>query len=154
MKIVINRCFGGFSLSAHAIARIAELRGHPCFFFVQDLTHGLDAPYVPTSIDDCGEHLFFSAFKVPNPAEVLKRRVPRDEEETKAFNNVYNEIAISTSDYLRHDPTLVAVVEELGAGANGSCAELAVVEIPDGVDYEIADYDGNEHIAEKHRTWG
>jgi hypothetical protein len=28
-----------------------------------------------------------------------------------------------------------------------------VVEIPDGTDYEISEYDGNEHIAEKHRTW-
>jgi hypothetical protein len=44
-------------------------------------------------------------------------------------------------------------VEELGDKASGQFAELVVVEIPDGVDYEIDEYDGNEHIAEKHRTW-
>jgi hypothetical protein len=28
-----------------------------------------------------------------------------------------------------------------------------VVEIPDGVEWEIAEYDGLEWVAEKHRTW-
>jgi hypothetical protein len=56
--------------------------------------------------------------------------------------------------YDRADPDLVAAVETLGAKANGSCAKLKVVEIPDGTDYEISEYDGNEHIAERHRTWG
>jgi hypothetical protein len=32
-------------------------------------------------------------------------------------------------------------------------AELEVVEIPDDVEWIIVDYDGMEHIAEKHRTW-
>ncbi len=34
----------------------------------------------------------------------------------------------------RDDPILVQVVEELGETANGSCAELEVTEIPDGVE--------------------
>ena len=54
----------------------------------------------------------------------------------------------------RDDPTLVQVVEELGSKSWGSCAELRVVEIPDGVRWQIQEYDGNEHIAEVHRTWG
>ena len=33
------------------------------------------------------------------------------------------------------------------------CAELAIVEIPDGIEWEIDDYDGIETIAETHRTW-
>jgi len=48
---------------------------------------------------------------------------------------------------------LVDVVETLGAEADGQYAELAVVEIPDGISYEIAEYDGIEHIAETHRSW-
>jgi hypothetical protein len=47
----------------------------------------------------------------------------------------------------------VQVVEELGDEANGRCSELSVVEIPDGVQWEIVEYDGLEHIAEQHRTW-
>jgi len=53
----------------------------------------------------------------------------------------------------RNDPRLVACVEKLGPLASGSLASLKVVEIPDDVEWEIESYDGNEWIAEKHRTW-
>jgi hypothetical protein len=53
----------------------------------------------------------------------------------------------------RSDPLLVQVVQEMGEMANGRCARLKIVEIPDGVDYVIQEYDGSEWIAEKHRTW-
>jgi hypothetical protein len=57
------------------------------------------------------------------------------------------------TEYKRDDPLLVAAVEALGSEANGSCAQLKVVEIPNGIDWEIVDYDGNEHIAQRHRVW-
>lgn len=50
--------------------------------------------------------------------------------------------------YDRTDPDLIAAVEELGAGT-----DLKVVEIPDGIEWELEEYDGLEWIAEKHRTW-
>lgn len=53
----------------------------------------------------------------------------------------------------RSNPKLVACVEILGEDANGMCAELAIVEIPDDVAWEISEYDGFEHVAEQHRTW-
>ena len=53
----------------------------------------------------------------------------------------------------RNDPALLQIIEELGEEANGWCSDLGIVEIPDDVDWEIAEYDGNEHVAEKHRTW-
>ena len=53
----------------------------------------------------------------------------------------------------RTNPKLVECVEKLGKKANGQSAELKVVEIPDGIDWELDEYDGIEHIAEKHRTW-
>ena len=53
----------------------------------------------------------------------------------------------------RDDPALVQTVEELGPKANGFCAGLEVVEIPDGVDWEVEEYDGNEWVSEAHRTW-
>jgi len=54
----------------------------------------------------------------------------------------------------RDDPVLVQVVEELGDAASGRHAKLKVVEVPDGIDYEIDEYDGIERIAEVHRSWG
>ena len=53
----------------------------------------------------------------------------------------------------RDDPYLVKVVEELGLRANGDFAELKIVDIPADVDWQIAEYDGSEWIAERHRTW-
>ena len=58
-----------------------------------------------------------------------------------------------TQEQQRSDPRLVAVVEKLGVAASGECANLRVVEIPDDVQWEIEEYDGYEHVAEKHRTW-
>ena len=53
----------------------------------------------------------------------------------------------------RTNSKLVECVETLGSEADGECADLKVVEIPDDVDWEIDDYDGVETIHEKHRTW-
>jgi len=57
-------------------------------------------------------------------------------------------------DIPRDDPTLVDVLETLGAEkCSGRFAALKVVEIPDGTEYTIEEYDGMEHIAEVHNTW-
>jgi len=53
----------------------------------------------------------------------------------------------------RDDPILIRVVEELKEKVNGDCARLKIVEIPYDVDWQIEEYDGNEWVAEKHRTW-
>jgi hypothetical protein len=53
----------------------------------------------------------------------------------------------------RDDPILVEIVEQLGEAADGGFAELKVVEIPDDVQWQIQEYNGDEWIAEKHRTW-
>jgi hypothetical protein len=44
-------------------------------------------------------------------------------------------------------------VETLGSAANGWAAELKVVEIPDGIEWYVDDYDGLEVVNEKHRSW-
>jgi hypothetical protein len=53
----------------------------------------------------------------------------------------------------RASEDLIAVIEEMGEAANGRFAEIKIVEIPDDVKWEIGEYDGLEHVAEKHRTW-
>lgn len=45
----------------------------------------------------------------------------------------------------RHDPDLVAVVEELGDKANGDCAKLRVEDIGSSL-YRIDEYDGIETV--------
>ena len=73
----------------------------------------------------------------------------------------YKELGLAWDDYgfayreheKRADPKLIEVIEKLGKKASGECAELAVVEVPNDVDWQIEEYDGSEWIAEKHRTW-
>lgn len=89
MRLVINRCFGGFGLSEEALAMYNE-------------SSGKNEKYV------------------------------RDIE--------------------RNCPFLVAVVDMLGERANSRFSDLEVIEIPDGIDWRISEYDGMEEVAEG-RTW-
>lgn len=66
---------------------------------------------------------------------------------------LFNERSGTTITYERNNPILVEIVEQLGEAADGNYAELKVVEIPDDVQWQIDEYDGNEWVAEKHRTW-
>ncbi len=155
MKIVINTCFGGFSLSAKAVKRYAELTGKACYFFKTEFSGG-ESDYVPVPIEDCEKSLFWSAYTIPNPNEVLnkeKKWRSMTDAEKDAYNKLYDDISLEKRLEDRTDPLLIKIVEELGEEANGRCAELKIVEIPDGTDWEIDQYDGLETIDEKHRSW-
>lgn len=53
----------------------------------------------------------------------------------------------------RSDENLIAVIEELEYESWGKFSELKIIEIPDDIEWELAEYDGCEWIAEKHRKW-
>ena len=62
----------------------------------------------------------------------------------------------SDNDYLefRSHPKLIAAIEKVGVKeSSGSLAEIEIVDIPEGVEWEIDEYDGIETIHEKHRSW-
>lgn len=138
MKVVINSCFGGYSISEAAVLRLAELKGKQ--IWIQD-----------------GEFGFKTYWTVPPDQWIVFpegngwSKLPQ--EKRQEMNRMATERQIDTRHEPRNDPDLVRVVEEMGDSANGSCAELEVVEIPDDIQWEIEEYDGNEHVAEKHRTW-
>lgn len=92
MKVVINDCYGGFSLSEEAKARYCKETGQ-------------------------------------DPMKLWRADIPRD------------------------SPVLIRIVEEMGRAADGAYAALKVIEIPDGVEWQIDEYDGQEWVAERHRTW-
>ena len=46
----------------------------------------------------------------------------------------------------RTDETLIAIVEELGKEASGSCAQITIAEVPDGAYWYVDEYDGWEEI--------
>jgi hypothetical protein len=137
MKVVINTCYGGFGLSYKATMRYAELKGLKLYPFVEDGGIGSKKfrPYIE------GE----KAWIVHYATEPLDNDGHYIKDAYWASYRMYEN---------RHDPLLARVVEELGDEANGSHAELRIIEIPDGVDYEVDEYDGIESIHEKHRSWG
>ena len=71
----------------------------------------------------------------------------------KLYLELTSQDEISHYDLDRDDPYLVKVVKDLGMGANGAHANLKIVTIPADVDWQIAEYDGLEWVAEVHRTW-
>lgn len=137
MKIVINVKHGGFGLSEKAVLRYAELKGITLHVLDRLSFAGPIYSLVPEAERiDMGEFL-----KLKPEGRV-------------ASNAAYRDQTFSPGSIPRTDPVLVQVVEELGAEADGELAELQAVEIPDNVNWQIEDYDGLEHVAECHRTWG
>lgn len=112
MKIVINGCYGGFSLSDEA-----------CELFLQK--KGLE--YFKVS-ESSITHFYLG---------------------TKPLNGKY----WSCWDIPRDDPLLLEVVKKLKKKANGLCAELKIINIPDGAKWEIEEYDGIEWVSEQHQRW-
>lgn len=152
MKVVINVCFGGFSLSPLAVKRLSELKGKQCFFFS---SKGYPNDYEPIDMPT-SDTFSWSAFTVSNPTEYLKSGKDwhsMTQKERTQHNKKHDEITLSARPENRSDTDLIKTIEELGDTANGSCAELKIVQIPDGIEYEIDEYDGNESIHEAHRSW-
>jgi len=79
------------------------------------------------------------------------------EEKEGSFTHFYRDVEkkdyFFENDIPRDDESLVKVVETLGAKANGNYSSLKVIEIPDGVNWFVEEYDGREWVAERHRTW-
>ncbi len=135
MKVVINVCFGGFGLSEKAYEKLIEY-GVPVRKYVEEVKDEKTGRYNSPPENE-GEVIFDRSLSVPGKFDRWLGR--------------YWETWIRSDN--RSHPLVVRVVEELGDAASGAHAELKVVEIPDGVDYIVEEYDGNEHIAEAHRTW-
>lgn len=143
MKVVINKCFGGFGLSPKAIKRYLELKGKECFFYKQ-------VKYKHAGGIDRYEKVELPDNRILSFTTVTKDMgsVVEGTEELYADDTYFY-----YGDLERTDPLLVQVVEELGSDANGWAAALTIVDIPDDISWEIDDYDGIETIHESHRSW-
>ena len=118
MKVVLNKCYGGFDLSDKAHERLIEL-GVKYYESFDDLPKNNKELYV-VKRDSVGFGNYSSNFRYTN--------------------NRSNEL-------------LIQVVEELGEEANGGFGELKIIEIPDGISWELDEYDGIETLHEIHRSW-
>lgn len=134
-RIVINNCYGGFGLSDVAFERYLDLKG---------------ITWYRSKKPEFGFYRYYSI-----PEEEWNRLYEQEKSKTVTPDTIKttNETYLSYYDIKRDDPILVQVVEELGDLASGRFSKLKVVEIPDGINWEIDDYDGVESIHEIHRTW-
>ena len=136
MKIVINKCYGGFGLSETGMMRYAEIKGITLY---PERKHSYIKYYIvppDQRIRGLGDAFYKMSL-----------------EQRQEHNEKYRSQALNQYEIERNDPALIQVIEELGESAYGAHAELSIVEIPDDVSWEIEEYDGKEWIAEEHRTW-
>jgi len=106
MKIVINKCYGGFSVSKKVIEELG--------------------------FDQVKDDFIFGVYL-----------------DNKMFG-----IKSDNWDEFRADQRLIAAIEKIGIEeSSGIYAKLEIVDIPEGVEWEIDDYDGIESIREQSRSW-
>lgn len=122
-KIVINRCYGGFSLSMKALQLLYKKKGENYIYpYKENYSTG------------------FSKSSLEEADWLLK------EDKGDTIDELPKDCICCYDIYCpRHDKDLVAVVEELGEEASGDCANLVVAEIPGNI-YRIDEYDGYESI--------
>lgn len=134
MKIAINRCYGGFGISNEAMKRLIQM-GAACIESSRQRDWEKDDFYRFNV--HIGDGFFIANGGFLSGVVAHKKKV-----------------YTLKSDYeIRTDLDLIKVINEMGAAANGRFAELAIVEIPDGIAWKIDDYDGIETVREQHRSW-
>jgi len=133
MKVVINKCYGAFHLSDEAEIELIKRECIHTVLMLPEAYYGKDwkGAWKRAWADALANKVFR-----PN---IYEGRI------------VHEEHGVNDND--RSCVHLVDVVEYLGDAATGTNAELKVIEIPDGINYVIRNYDGIETVEEDHRSW-
>lgn len=142
MKVVVNKCWGGFSLSLKAIKEYLKLKGYKASFYIEKGEWKSNKQSVYRKVDEN-----YNGHKI---VWIFKRDKGKEFSEKLDDNPDY----FTDKDIKRNDIDLVKVVEKLKDKASGRFARLRIVEIPKCVKWEIDNYDGMEKVNEKHQSWG
>ena len=137
MKVILNKCYGGFGISKAGYELYAKKKGIDIFAYETDFVNGKSV-YKKT----CKGDMLFITYLTKDYGDCI-------EESSVDFAKF--DLYLDSGH--REDPILIEVVEELGDSANGSFAKLVIVDIPDGMKYEIDDYDGVETLHQKVKKW-
>lgn len=139
MKVILNKQFGGFHPSPVAYMAYAKKCGFPLYAYKLN-SFSRENKYERQDVCDPKDNWVWFFKKDFGPAFSMT------EEE---FDEYY--FSLGSDD--REDPVLIEVVEELGEDASAYVSKLVVVEIPDGLDYTVDDYDGMETLHQKVKIW-
>ena len=136
MKVILNKCYGGFEVSDKGYKLYAEKKNLPICAYKEDYHSGHYKKINGAITDNFGVTYFTKDFgDCFIPAE----------EDWKYHLYLSNED--------REDSTLIEVVEELGKEASGRNGNLIVIDVPDGMKYVIDDYDVIETLHEEVPVW-
>lgn len=130
MKIILNKCFGGFDVSKEAYMLYAKKKGLELYQYASDYINFKKCIYKKTN-----DEILFKNYFTKDMGDNIE-----------ISNEDYKKYCLYLDDEYRKDPTLIEVVEELGDKASGRFGRLEVVEIPDNCYYKIDEYDGIETI--------
>lgn len=138
MKIMLNKCYGGFGFSYDFWLRYyKEVKNIELYIYKREYDYGDIMIYKKVSEIE-KRSSFFSSIILSSVD--LGDRVNQD--------SLYNsEFIISPSAReLREDKNAIRIFEENPELYNGWAANIVVVDIPDGMKYTISDYDGIETL--------
>ena len=141
LKVVINKCYGGFCLSHKALLWLHERKAKCIEILPIEEYYGKEnKDRVKEAITEMKKYLKTGKCNGWDPP------LTPDFKKVIMFKNRYEKGS-------RTDSVLVECVETLKEEANGDCAQLKIVEIPFNVLFQIEDFDGIEHVAQQHQTW-
>lgn len=130
MKIILNKCFGGFDVSKEAYMLYAKKKGLNLYLYANDFINPKKCIYKKTN-----DEILFKNYFTKDMGDNVE-----------ISNEDYEKYCLYLNDGHRKDNVLIEVVEELGDKASGRFGSLEVVEIPDNSYYVIGEYDGVETI--------
>ena len=131
MKMILNKCFGGFGVSDEGYKLYAQKKGVQLYPY--EVNYSIDIHTITKSNSE-SNWLTTTYF-----TKDFGEKYEISDEECKEYRLYF-------TDDDRLDKTLIEVVEELGEKANTRFSDLEVVEIPDGSYYIIDEYDGVETL--------
>lgn len=137
MKVILNKCFGGFGISPACYKLYAEKKGLTLYPYIRQGDFYKRLNWENADDDRIGYIDYLTT----------------DRDVINYYDETVNKNFFYISCEHREDPVLIECVEELGEKANGNYADLVVVDIPDGLDYVIDDYDGIETLHQKVQEW-
>ena len=137
MKVILNKCYGGFGVSPKVYELYAKAIGKKAHFY--NLNVGQFSVYCYMKTD---EPTFFSSCLLKDYGDIVQENEIDWAKESLHIDGSY-----------REDKKLIEIVEKLGEEANSPFSNLKVVEIPDDIKYVIDDYDGIETLHEDVKTW-